>query len=351
MAAADRGKIPALVKRLHERANVYSLVQVLRLLRLALTEKNRRSLFDHLRVRADLSFSAPSGEVCSVEKRSGEESETVAFLVTSTLLQLYGTGSPLPLFYTQELIREKNRGYSTSREFLDILNGILHESYFALWQKYSLQVSMFESPNRDLWERLYCFCGLGSDSLRKHYSTPARFIAFSALASRPVKTAEGLRTMLAELTSTVDLRIEQCVVRKAPIPVDQKCVVGERGNILGESIYIGNRLTDRMNAIRIHIGPLQMDALQEYLPDGKIIGIYGEVIRFYLDRLMIWDCKIGIYSQTMKTVQPGNRKSALLGWNTWLFSGKPKRDVVYTTTKPKSASVRQPESSEVNEAA
>ncbi|MBN1578989.1 MAG: type VI secretion system baseplate subunit TssG [Chitinispirillaceae bacterium] len=323
------------MNRLHKRGNAYSLVQILRLLRHAIDEDKRPSFFDRVRIRADLSFSAAEGEVCSVEKYTGKIS-TVEFLVTSTLLELYGTGSPLPLFYTQELIREQNHGSSISREFFDIINSLIYESYFYLWQKCSLAVSLFEAPNKDLWERLFCFCGLGSDSLKKKYSVPGRFIAFSALASRPVKTAEGLRAMLAELTSAVDISVEQCLIRKASIPLDQRCAIGEQGNILGESIYLGNSLRDRMNAIRIHIGPLMIDALREYLPDGKILELFGEVIRFYIDRLIIWDYKIGIYTSTMKTIQPGNRTSALLGWNTWLFSGKLKRDVVYTTIKPKS---------------
>ena len=92
-----------------------------------------------------------------------------------------------------------------------------------------------------------------------------------------------------------------------------------------------------MNALRIHIGPLNIDELQDYLPDGFVLRLFSEVIRLYIDRLLIWDCQIGVQSQTLTTTQFCNQKSAKLGWNTWLFSGKLKNTVTYTKIKPSSS--------------
>jgi type VI secretion system protein ImpH len=331
MATANRGKIADLIEHVSNKGDSYSLVQMLRMLRQYYISHGKYALFDKVSVHPNLSLTNSYGDIRKV--RAIQDKESVPSVeIVANFLELYGTTSPLPLFYTQELFREQHQGYEASRTFIDLFNELFYESYFKIWHKFSFLSSLHESADPDFLERLFCLAGLGINTLREQFDNPQQYITFSALASRPVRTAEGLRILLSYIAAC-SLTVEQCVFRKASIPESQRCSLGKSNTTIGTSVYLGNKISDRMNSIRIQIGPLSSSTLQEFLPDSKKMKLISQTIEFYIDRLLIWDIRIGVESCTLKTTQPGKRNQALLGWNTWLFSGKIDK-VVHTTFKP-----------------
>jgi type VI secretion system protein ImpH len=304
----------------------------MRLLFLHSSQDDEKSMLDYATIRSDLGLAPPRSEIHNVETRI-EHGDIAKLIITVSMFQMYGTGSPLPLFYTQELLREYNQGETTSRDFIDCVSSLIYDAYFRTWQKCDLLHSLFEKNDTDFWERLFCITGLGTNAGKNMFSNPESYIAFASYTSRMVKTAEGLRAILSMYTKGHPLRIDQCHTRKAPVPSDQRCVVGKYGNVLGESIFLGNTLLDRMNAIRILIGPIRSDELMEYFPDGPMMPVFQQIFKLYIDRLLVWDCKVSIHANSIRTTQPGNRTSARLGWNTWVFSGTLKEKIVSTVVK------------------
>ena len=71
-----------------------------------------------VRVRPELSLAFPAADVRRVELTEDDD----PFLqVTATFLGLYGSSSPLPTHYTEELMDEASADSSVSRDFLDII--------------------------------------------------------------------------------------------------------------------------------------------------------------------------------------------------------------------------------------
>ncbi len=332
MEAKAWGKTSDLIKHLISSGTESNLIQVMRLLYLHRSPDGEKSLLDYAMVRSDLGLSPPRSEIHAIENRIAHQ-DIVRLIITVSMFQMYGTGSPLPLFYTQELLREYNRGESTSRDFIDCICSLIYDAYFKTWQKCDLLHSLFEKNDDDIWERLFCISGLGIKAGKNTFSNPQSYIAFASFTSRMVKTAEGLRSILSMYTKNHSLTIEQCPTRKAHVPADQRCVIGRSGNVLGESIFLGNTLLDRMNALRILIGPIGSDELMEYFPDGRMIPLFQQIFKLYVDRLIVWDCKVSIRANSIRTTQPGNRTAARLGWNTWVFSGNLKEKIVSTVVK------------------
>jgi type VI secretion system protein ImpH len=326
------GKTSDLIRHLIAEGTESNLIQVMRLMYLHKDPDGEKSILDYAMIRSDLGLAPPRSEIHTVETRI-EHGDLIRLIITVSMFQMYGTGSPLPLFYTQELLREYNRGESTSRDFIDSISSLVYDAYFQTWQKCDILHSLFEKNDEDFWERLFCITGLGIKTGKKAFSNPQNYIAFASFTSRMVKTAEGLRVILSMYTKDHPLRIEQCRTRKAQVPADQRCVIGRSGNVLGESIFLGNTLLDRMNAIRILIGPIRSDELMEYFPDGTMIPVFQQIFKLYIDRLIVWDCKISIHTNSIRSTQPGNRTSARLGWNTWVFSGVLKEKIVSTVVK------------------
>ena len=297
-------------------ATQFSFIQAVRLLhRVTATD----GPFDRIRVRPDLAWNTPLQEIACIEKRN---SQHPVFLITATFLELYGATSPLPMFYTQDLFRDQTYHNSVSRDFIDIFNCILYEIYFDIRRKYHFSSRLFETPDPMFWEQLFCISGIGNSGVRKHLSTPQNQITYSGITSRPIRTAEGLRSILADTLKDIPVSIEQCIIRRARIPDCQRVSIGIVSSTLGDDIIIGKQITDRMGFFRVHIGVVSARQFSRFHPDSSLMMLLDELIRLYIDQPLQWDYEISCKTEDMTTVQLGGSKNAYLGWNTWVYSGK-----------------------------
>ncbi|MCI5224316.1 MAG: type VI secretion system baseplate subunit TssG, partial [Candidatus Electrothrix sp. AR4] len=119
MASENRQHSSALtdIKQLVlDRGHRLPYVQVIRLIKLHLRRKNKEltneELFRIIRVRPHLSLDFPGTDVFKVEEINEGQAR---FRITSTFLGLYGSSSPLPTFYTEDLIEEEREGRNATR--------------------------------------------------------------------------------------------------------------------------------------------------------------------------------------------------------------------------------------------
>ena len=92
-----------------KKGHAFSFFQVMRLLRLLVsdwerTEEKRVKEGEKIRIRPELSLTFPASDVAKIEEFTDDGP---SFLVTATMLGLYGTSSPLPTFYTEDLMNEE----------------------------------------------------------------------------------------------------------------------------------------------------------------------------------------------------------------------------------------------------
>src|SRR3546814_3878702 len=111
--SSSRTQIEPLLKEGHR----YAFFQALRLLRLYMGEQ---AFAQHVRVRPRLDLSFPENDIEHIA-RDGD-----TLHITANFFGLYGVTSPLPTFYTEDLIDERLAGASNSRAFLDILHAALY---------------------------------------------------------------------------------------------------------------------------------------------------------------------------------------------------------------------------------
>jgi type VI secretion system protein ImpH len=124
MASKDRGAPSDIKKDLLKEGHRFSFFQVIRLLRLFDSEPfdvHRQEPFrsEQIKIRPDLSLAFPAADVANVENLSNE---TADFEITATFLGLYGSSSPLPTFYSEDLLDEAIAAESVTRDFIDIVN-------------------------------------------------------------------------------------------------------------------------------------------------------------------------------------------------------------------------------------
>jgi len=236
--AGQAGQPPAdLTAELLTKGHEFSFLQVLRLLRLlghaaetpedpaAPVPANRT-----LRIRPDNSLSFPAADIAAIEKTDGEEP---GFRVTATFLGLYGHASPLPTFYTEDLLEDETSDEPATRDFLDIFNHRLFALFFRCCLKYRLFFQVLEGKNAGDQERLFCLLGLGEPGLREEIPHAFSLSRYTGIVTQYPHSAWGLETMLRDAFRGVPVGVIQCFRRRVIISSEQRLCLGQAASRLG----------------------------------------------------------------------------------------------------------------------
>ncbi len=326
--AGEAGRQTAHLKeQLLKEGNRFSFIQVVRFLLYLLgredgSGKDADDLLRRIRTRPELSLSFPEADVMSVSQLPDSPTR---FSITATFLGLYGAGSPLPTFYTEDLLQEQVQDGSVSRDFVDIINSRLYSLYFAVWRHYRLFYEIGESKDRETLHRLYCLLGFEGPILREGLDDAYGLLRYAGLFNQFPRSAEGLRALLSDCLGA-PVEIEQAVERLASISKSQRCFLGTHGNILGRTAYLGSEIADRMGKFRVHIGPLPADSFERLLPDKPLYKKMCNLIRCYTDQPLIWDADILLDRADLDVARLGTGSWSQLGFNTWIYSGSAPED-------------------------
>lgn len=326
MADQDRGYAAALKEAVIRDARRFSFVQVVRILRLLLSlteEKGSGSgqpfLREAVRVRPALTLNFPGTDIVSVEE--SRAAGPLRFLVTATFLGLYGACSPLPTFYTEDLLAEAAEDMSVGRDFLDIINAPLYPLHFQCWSKYRLGIKVLEEGDFRVRERLFCLLGFGHEQIREQVDGADDLLRYIGLFTQRPRSALGLEALLSDALEMRRLKVIPCIQEKRAIPEDQRCRLGACANQVGGNVCLGRRIKDRMGKFRIRVGPLSGRSFHDLLPDATWFRKLAHLIRVYMDQPLEWDLEVVVPREEVRTTCLGGSTWSRLGWNTWIFSG------------------------------
>ena len=307
-----------LLKHGHE----FSYFQAIRLLRLMSPSGSGSRPFsescDHIGVVPHLTLGFPASDLKKIEELEGEN--LPRYRITANFLGLYGSSSPLPTWYTEELLEEKYDGESVSKDFIDIVNQRLFALLFQCWAKYRAHLQVVEAKDTDYMERLFCLIGLGSKSFRKDIPNSYRLLRYIGLFTQMPRSALGLRTLLSDALNGIKVTVIPCIERKVKIPEDQKMLVGSSIHHLGKNAIIGEEIVDRMGKFRIQIGPLNKKQFQRFFPEGDMYEDVTFLTDMYVLEPFEYDLEVILAKDEAQTACLGDPDNARLGLNTWIFS-------------------------------
>lgn len=305
-------------------SRAFSFFQAVRLLRHLVKgagADGAKAIRDMIRVRPELSLAFPSADIAGIERTEGDPGDY--FLITATFLGLYGSTSPLPTFYTEDLIDEYSQDESVSRDFIDILNQRLYDLLYQGWLKYRNFLQASEENNSEHLERLYCLIGLGSEALRQSQGQgdiAHTLLRYMGLFTQFPRSAAGLATILGDALKGIPLKIEQCVLRKAKIPEPQQFRVGLSGSRLGTDSYLGDEIEDRMGKFRIQVGPLDQAGFLQFTPGNKNYELLKTLTQVYCVEPLAYELELILAARQAETVCLGDSVRSVLGVTTWVFS-------------------------------
>jgi type VI secretion system protein ImpH len=327
MAGPHRGLSPDMMSELKldllKEGHSFSFFQVIRLLHL-LCRQDSDSDFsnpyesDSIRIRPKLSLAFPAADVDRIEETSDEEK--ARFRITANFLGLYGTSSPLPTFYTEELMDEAAMDESVTREFIDIINHRLFQLLYGCLCKYLQCLQVVEADSLQHAERLFCLLGIGDNIFRSEISNPFGLIRYVGLFTLMPRSALGLETLLTDALDGMTVNVIPCMERKAKIPDDQKLVIGSTVHTLGVNCFLGEEIVDRMGKFKIRIGPLDRIRFQSFYPESDNYTIATFLTDMYILEPLVYDLEIILAEGEAEKVCLGDPDRSRLGLSTWIFS-------------------------------
>jgi type VI secretion system protein ImpH len=315
----------SLKQELLTKGHEYSFLQAMRLLRLlGASPELPNDPADHnstipIRIRPNLSLAFPPADITSIEEQQGEEP---AFLITANFLGLYGHSSPLPTFYTEELIDEASLDESVSRDFLDIYNHRLFTLYYLCCLKYNLFFKIIDENSKDVTEKLFCLLGIGKPELREEFEFAFQLCRYIGLITQYSHSALGLEILLRDAFGGVPVGIIECVKTTEKIPAQLHAMLGRANSRLGMDSTIGSEALDRTGKILIQMGPIGLDKFNSLLPGKPGYRKLAVLTDFFVHDRIIYDVELILAKDECRPARLGSPQMSRLGLDTWVFSSE-----------------------------
>ena len=309
--------LAALRDKLGKNASEYQFFQAVRLLRLLRKnvegERVDEELWKLAAIRPTLSLAFPPNDIDSLnwEGAAGKPVLDVNFF------GLYGVASPLPTFYTEDLIEEKNEDGTAARDFLDIIHGRLYPLLYEVWEKNRISLRAYEKGEKEIENLLHVFTGLSLPVFRDVDPLAPTALRYAGLLTQHPRSARGLEAILSDVLGGVPVEVRQCVERQVEIPEEQRLVLGS-SLPLGEETVLGDRMPNRTNQVLIRIGPVDNGIFETLLPGRENLRKIAFWTGFYLLDPLISKIEILLADDDPRPTCLGDRSRNRLGLDAWL---------------------------------
>jgi type VI secretion system protein ImpH len=319
----DRTASEDLTARLSRDARRYSFFQVVRLMQsgragVAKVGHGGPASEELLRFRPLLSFEFPASDVASAEVVKDSEGQR-RLLVETTFMGLYGSSSPLPSYFTEDLLHEVEED-SLVRGFLDLFHHRLISFIYRCWAKYRYFVQFERDADDEFSHRVLGVMGLGLPGAAERAGIPpARVLRYAGLLSRTPCSLATLRCLLSDYFEEVAVDVEPFVPRWVVIPTHSRCRLGVQACRLGVDSQLGERVLDYSGKFRVTVGPMSCERYFDFLPGGEKLSELKSLVRLACSDLLEFDVELKL--EDAEVPEPrlyGQSPSLRLGHTAWL---------------------------------
>lgn len=322
MEPEERASDADLIRVLARDARLYSFFQVVQLLERArpdgapLGHEGPPSR-ERLRLRPSLSLAFPESDVAAVE--SPEEGGGSRPVVETNFLGLYGTTSPLPSFYAEEMLQDSSEE-SLARGVLDLFHHRLLSLLYRCWEKYRPYLQFRPDGGDECSWRLLCLMGFGLPEAAERCPLPARWLLrYSGLFHQRPRSAAALRCMISDFFSGLPVEVGSFAGRWVEIPEESRCRLGVACSRLGADLQVGERVQDRAGKFRVTMGPMDLETYLGFLPGRRNLELASWLARSFAADLLAYEIQLDLKTAGL----PGLRLVTdalppLLGETTWL---------------------------------
>lgn len=336
MASKNRSTANHIINDLVNHSEQYSFFQAVQLLNdynhLVTNKEGKEDLKDVLiqfSVNPQLSYNKSDIESVSLEETNKKQIATISI----NFLGLYGATSPLPAFYSEGIIQNKENADAT-RDFMDLFNHRMISLVYKCWEKYryyqlykaelyninSGNIKTSHKKNTDRFTNwMFALCGLNKVEQRNDPDVDWQsLLPFIGMLGMRCHSASVVESILRFYFKFEHFFICSNVKRFVEIEEDQQNRLGNQCATLNNDLVLGTEVEDRSGKFRIIISNLSYERFTKFLPDGEhyraLIKIVNHILRDQLD----YDIKLQLIKQEVPTLSLSHHNEEKLGWSTWV---------------------------------
>ncbi len=326
MAAADRTKAGDLAGTLHQllldESRRFDFCQAVRLLHAMYPNKLSPGLQgpmskEVVRFRANPSLGFPGTDIerLDIEKTPADFPEHV---MTVNFMGLFGPASPLPAFYTEEIIRS-DPDVAVARHFFDLFHHRFVSFVYRAWEKYRYDLQYRPGARDPFSNWMFSLVGLGNPKLRAGERIDwARLLPYLGMLGMKVRSAALLSGVISHYFGGVPARVEEYVKHQTVIDPIQRNRLGVENCALGVSCLLGQRVQDVNTKFKLRIGALTFSEYREFLPGGKHHDAVRELVSFTLVDRFDYDIELVLDARQAPRARLEHGNPCRLGYSTWL---------------------------------
>jgi type VI secretion system protein ImpH len=335
MAVEDRKTIPPLIQSLLEEPHFFSFFQAVHLLERYVSSVREAKQVGYqgpvesevIRFKADVSMAFPLSDIVAIEEAARDNEHSPLFRMTTSFLGLYGPSSPLPDFYTEDILQEDSEE-SYVEEFLDVFHHRLLSLFYRCWLKYRYYMQFVSGGEDEFSQRAFALIGLGTDDLKEAlHIPPVRLLRYAGLFAQQSRSASGLESLLSDYFGGLSIHIEQCIDRWVAIGEEDRAVLGIRNSEIAGNAVMGEKILDRASKFRISIGLTKFADFIRFLPDGEHFQALREITLLFLHAPLEFEEELILPGEEVPMPCLASLDGPQLGRTSWLISNQPDDNV------------------------
>lgn len=323
MAAYGWGTENPVASWLFDEGHRFSFIQAVRLLEMMQPERASVGegvdpAQEALRFRSSLSLAYPASEVQEITDPADP-------VVTVNFMSLGGCLGPLPLGYTERVLRRLQAGDTTLRDFLDIFHHRLVSLVYRVRRAHRIGIDTRSPEESGFATYLRAVMGLASDGLQGRLAIPDRaLLRYAGLLGRYPRSTSVLAVMLADYFR-VDVRDRQLQGAYVPLDEEQCTSIGLQGqnHALGQGAVLGSRVWDQQAGIGLELGPLDWAEYRDFMPGQPGFVAACQLSRFYIGPRYNIDLRLRVRGAAVPRTRLSSDFGGQLGWTAWLGGAGP----------------------------
>jgi type VI secretion system protein ImpH len=171
---------------------------------------------------------------------------------------------------------------------------------------------------------------MGTPGLRGQMCIPDEgLLLYAGLIAQRPPSASALRGILRDYFS-VPVEIDQCIGSWYELDDNDRCYLSpdSERNQIGTGAFLGDRIWDQQARFRIRIGPVDIRAFRDFLPNGAGMAKLKELTRYLVGQALAFDVQVFLRAVEVPRLYLTDQgaDAPRLGWESWLKAADFKTD-------------------------
>lgn len=262
----------------------------------------------------DPSFAFPTGDIASIS----EQPNSSALTLSATFLGLLGSSSPLPTYFSEEVVLADADEAKRLRVVYDFLHHRLYSLFYRAITKYRFSASGRADGRDPFTQRAMSFVGVDPQAISDRGLSAAHLLGLAPLLSLGTRSARAMRVLLESTLPNVPVDVECFVHRMVILDDSERNSLGRRNMALGTSFTIGGRVEDRSGRFRTRLGPVSYETMETLMPGGEHHAVLRQIVDQFTGGVLEAEVEVILNEDTSPRFCLGKERGGRLGVSTTL---------------------------------